>query len=151
MRARKSVLVLASLFAGSAVFAAPPTVWWGQWGQNPAHQGAVSVAGQTGSRILANIVYDPFTDKEQVGAYAAGDLLVHYQTPLIDGNDVFMECMTGQFTNIKNWQVQTWCENKLSWVNGALTLQWTHTSDWKPVPFAALTDKDGPGWEPVYH
>jgi hypothetical protein len=75
--------------------------------------------------------------------------LVHYQTPLIAGNDVFMECKTGQYSNIKNWVVQTWCEQKFSWVNGKLTLQWTHVSDWKPVPFAP--GKDGPGWEPVYH
>ena len=34
-------------------------------------------------------------------------------------------------------------------MNGQLTLEWTHLSDWKPVPFSA--DADGPGWEPVYH
>jgi len=62
-------------------------VFWGQWGRTPLHQGSVPVAGQTGSNILANIVYDPFTQKEQQGPYAAGDLLVHYQTPLIAGND----------------------------------------------------------------
>src|SRR5881392_3817529 len=148
MRIPWRLSLFATLFVAVNAFAAGP-VWWGQWGQNPQHQGTVSVAGQTGSHILTNIVYDPFTDKEQNGQYAAGDLLVHYQTPLIDGNDVFMECKTGQFTNIKNWQVQTWCENKFTWVGGKLTLQWTHNSDWKPVPFSP--DKDGPGWEPVYH
>ena len=147
---KRTVACLCVALAGAAVAVAPgPAVFWGQWGRDPLHQGNVPVAGQTGSSILANIVYDPFTSKEQQGPYAAGDLLVHYQTPLIAGNDVFMECKTGQFTNIKNWQVQTWCENKYSWVNGVLTLQWTHTSDWKPVPFSP--DKDGPGWEPVYH
>src|SRR6266849_2416397 len=132
-----------------AAVPAPINVWWGQWGQNPQHTGTVGVAGSTGSNILANIVYDPFTSKEQQGPYAAGGLLVHYQTPLIAGNDVFMECKTGQFSNIKNWQIQTWCEQKFTWVNGQLALQWTHISDWKPVPFSP--DKDGPGWEPVYH
>src|SRR5438309_1214231 len=58
-------------------------VWWRQWGQNSLHQGFVPIGGQTGSHILANIVYDPFVSKEQSGPYAAGDLLVHYQTPLI--------------------------------------------------------------------
>jgi len=152
MHTRRTPLIVAALFAATAVslVAAPPaTVWWGQWGQNPQHQGTVPVVGQTGSRILANVVYDPFTDKEQNGPYAAGDLLVHYQTPLISGNDVFMEFKTGQFSNIKNWQVQTWGERKFSWVNGQLVKQWEFTGDWKPVPFSP--DKDGPGWEPVYH
>src|SRR5207302_3950239 len=58
----------------------------------------------------------PFTDKEQNGAYAGGDLLVHYQTPLIAGNDVFMEFKTGQFLNIKHWESQTWGERRYSWV-----------------------------------
>ncbi|HMC71199.1 MAG TPA: hypothetical protein VKJ07_18725, partial [Mycobacteriales bacterium] len=90
-----------------------------------------------------------FTDKEQQGPYAAGDLLVHYQTPLIAGSDVFMAYKTGQYSNIKNWQVQTWGERKFSWVTGRLAQQWEFASDWKPVPFSA--DKDGPGWEPVFH
>src|SRR5438045_35129 len=101
---RKVVLigscVLLALTVGYG--AANNNVWWGQWGRTPQHVGAVPVAGQTGSNILANIVYDPFTSKEQQGPYALGDLLVHYQTPLVDGNDVFMECKTGQFSNIKN-------------------------------------------------
>ena len=147
MRIRQFGFILI-VFAGFSAFAAPP-VWWGQWGQNQLHQGSVSVTGQTGSRILADIVYDPFVDKEQVGAYAAGGLLVHYQTPLIDGNDVFMEFKTGQFTNIQHWEVQTWGERKYSWVRGQLVQQWEITSDWKPTPFSK--DKDGPGWEPVYH
>jgi hypothetical protein len=148
---RKTVVAcLCAAAAGAAIAVAPPaSVFWGQWGRTPLHQGFAPVAGQTGSNILANIVYDPFTQKEQVGNYAAGDLLVHYQTPLIAGNDVFMECKTGQFTNIKHWQAQTWCEQKFTWVNGQLQLQWTHINDWKPVPFSV--DKDGPGWEPVYH
>jgi hypothetical protein len=147
MRLSRWNLILGATLLAANAFAAP--VWWGQWGQNPLHQGSVSVAGQTGSRVLANIVYDPFTDKEQNGPYAAGDLLVHYQTPLIDGNDVFMEFKTGQFSNIKDWQVQTWGERKYSWVNGQLVQEWEFTGDWKPVPFSP--DKDGPGWEPVYH
>ena len=148
MHTRQFGLIFAFTFLAFSTFAASP-VWWGQWGQNQLHQGSVSVTGQTGSRILADIVYDPFVDKEQVGAYASGDLLVHYQTPLIDGNDVFMEFKTGQFTNIQHWEVQTWGERKYSWVRGQLVQQWEITSDWKPTPFSK--DKDGPGWEPVYH
>src|SRR5713226_8442503 len=151
MHARKAVIgAVVFLLAGAAVLASGnSTPWWGQWGQDSAHTGMVKVAGQTGSNILADIIYDPFVSKEQSGPYAQDGLLVHYQTPLIDGNDVFMECKTGQYSNIKDWTVQTWCENKFTWVNGQLTLQWTHINDWKPVPFSP--GKDGPGWEPVYH
>jgi len=133
--------------AGSAYAAPPP--FWGQWGKNSLHTSFAGVPAQTGSSKQDQIVYDPFVAKEQQGPYAAGDLLVHYQTALVDGSDVFMECKTGQYANIKNWQVQTWCENKFTWVNGHLQQVWNHISDWKPVPFSP--DKDGPGWEPVYH
>lgn len=138
------------MLVGLGVYAAANDVpWWGQWGRNPAHTSAVSSTGQLGANIQADIVYDPFTQKEEQGPYSTGDLLVHYQTPLVDGADVFMEYKTGQFSNIKDWQVQTWGEEKFTWVNGVLTLQWQVTSDWKPVPFSA--SKDGPGWEPVFH
>ncbi len=150
MTARRVLGALVSVLAAAGVYAAGgPTPWWGQWGRGPTHNGNVSVAGQTGSNIQAQIVYDPFVSKEQAGPYAQDGLLVHYQTPLVDGNDVFMECKTGQYSNIKDWTVQTWCENKFTWINGQLTLQWTHINDWKPVRFSP--DKDGPGWEPVYH
>jgi hypothetical protein len=142
-----AAVAAASIAAGSNNLAP----FWGQWGQNPQHTGTVTVAGQTGSKILADVVYDPFTSKEEQGPYATGDLLAHFQTPLVAGNDVFMEYKTGQYSNIKNWQVQTWGEEKLTWQNGSLVLNWQFESDWKPVPFAALTDKDGPGWEPVFH
>ena len=68
MRPRFKVIltsVVGVLVIAAAAVAAP--VWWSQWGRDPLHQGFVPVAGQTGSRILANIVYDPFTDKEQNG------------------------------------------------------------------------------------
>src|SRR6266851_2394810 len=150
MTARRVLGALVSVLAAAGVYAAGgPTPFWGQWGRGPTHNGNVSVAGQTGSNIQAQIVYDPFVSKEQAGPYAQDGLLVHYQTPLVDGNDVFMECKTGQYSNIKDWTVQTWCENKFTWINGQLTLQWTHINDWKPAPFSP--DKDGPGWEPVYH
>ena len=147
MRTRQCVVILVAAFLALNVFAAAP--WWGQWGQNSLHQGSVTVAGQTGSNILGSFVYDPNTSKEQAGAYAAGALLVHYQSALLDGNDVFMEFKTNSFTNYQHWETQTWGERKYSWVNGQLVQQWETTSDWKPVPFSK--DKDGPGWEPVYH
>ena len=63
---------------------------WPQWGHDPQHTGTVNVAGQNLNTILANIVYDPFVDQEKAPQNGDGDLLVHYQTPLVDGNDVYM-------------------------------------------------------------
>jgi hypothetical protein len=101
MRTRQYVVVLVAAFAALNVFAAAP--WWGQWGQNSLHQGSVPVPGQTGSNIVASFVYDPNTSKEQAGAYAAGGLLIHYQSALLDGSDVFMEFKTNSFTNYQHW------------------------------------------------
>jgi hypothetical protein len=105
VRMRGSLLHLLSLAAGiiggiglalAPVAAAGPNEWL-QWGQNPEHQGFVSVAGQSLSRTLADIVYDPNVPAEQ--AASGGDLLAHYQAPLLHGNDVFMEFKTGPFTD----------------------------------------------------
>src|SRR5262249_21609636 len=129
--------------------AATTDVFWGQWGRTSQHDGFAPSAGQPGSTILANLTYDPFVDQETSRPDGDGDLLVHYQTPLISGIDVFMAFKTGQFSTATDWQVQTWGERKYSWGNGQLAPQWELVSDWKPVPFSS--GKDGPGWEPVYH
>src|SRR5260370_42051069 len=71
---------------------------WPQWGQNPQHQGFLNVAGQSLNRTLADVVYDPFVSQEQ--AATGGDLLVHYQVPLLCCNDVFIELTTGQLTGL---------------------------------------------------
>jgi len=130
------------------VTSAATDVFWGQWGRTAQHDGFAPTAGQQGSTILANIVYDPFIDKE-IGTDGDGSLLVHYQTPLISGSDVFMAFKAGQFSTVQDWQVQTWGERKYSWESDRLALQWEFASDWKPVPFSSR--KDGPGWEPVFH
>jgi len=72
------------------------------------------------------------------------ELVVHYQVPLIDGNDVYMEFKSGTpspttFSNLN------WAENKLSWQNGALVQVWSFASDWK-APGSYLDF-----WEPVFH
>src|SRR6266446_10540962 len=118
---------------------------WPEWGQDQTHIGTVNVAGQNLNRILANIVYDPFIDQEKAPENGDGDLLVHYQTPLVDGNDVYMEFKTGTYTSITTWETQTWNEKKLSWVGGSLVEQWNFQSDWKPVPYGSAS------WEPVFH
>jgi PQQ-like domain len=118
---------------------------WPQWAHDQQHTGAINVAGQNLNRVLADIVYDPFVNQEKAPENGDGDLLVHYQTPLVDGNDVYMEFKSGTYTSITTWESQTWNEKKLSWVNGQLVTQWSFQSDWKPVPFGS------PVWEPVFH
>ena len=119
---------------------------WPQWGQNPQHQGFVSVTGQQITNVLANIVYDPNVPAEQ--ASQGGDLLAHYQAPLISGNgtDVFMEFKSGSF-NPRNFATQVWHEKRLTWSNNALVTVWDFSSDWSPEPDNGVLG----GWEPVFH
>ncbi len=127
---------------------------WPQWGQNPQHSGSVSVPGQFPNHILANIVYDPFVAAEQ--ADSGGDLLAHYQAPLVDVDDVFMLMKTGSWVpcnppgsgtpapcGAQSWNTQIWNEARFHWENGALVEKWRFASDWKPAPV-------GGGWEPVF-
>jgi len=120
---------------------------WPEWALNSRHTGQTNVAGQNLTHILADIVYDPFVDQEKAPENGDGDLLVHYQTPLVDGNDVYMEFKSGTYTSLATWESQTWNERKLSWSGGNLVTQWNFQSDWKPVPF----NPAGPSWEPVFH
>lgn len=137
-----AVALAAAAGAGSA--AATPD--WGQWGQNAQHQGFVPVAGQPLTRIQADVEYDPFSAKEN----GADGTSVHYQTALLEGNAVYMEFKTGNFSNLTNWETQTWQEKRLDWVGGSLATTWTFTSDWKPVPYSKVPTS-GPTWEPVFH
>jgi len=122
---------------------------WPQWGQNARHTGTSTAVGQRAHHIFADVVYDPFVDIEKNPDNGAGDLLVHYQAPLIDGNDVYMMFKTGTYTNITTWETQTWGEKKYHWGNGQLSEVWSFTSDWKPIPYSFAPD--GPVWEPVFH
>ena len=115
---------------------------WPQWGQNPQHTGSLNVAGQTLNRILANIVYDPLVADEEAGT--GGDLLAHYQTPLVDGSDVYMESKSGNY-NVNTYSSENWHQNKFTWQAGTLVKVWTFDSDWVP-PGSAFDF-----WEPVYH
>jgi hypothetical protein len=118
---------------------------WTQWSKDPQHTGQINVAGQGLNSVLADLVYDPFVDIEKNPSNGDGDLLVHYQTPLTDGDDVFMEFKSGTYTSMTNWEAQTWNQKRFHWENGQLVEKWTFQSDWKPVPFGS------PFWEPVYH
>ena len=119
---------------------------WNQWGQNPQHQGFVNVQGQAINGQLADILFDPNVDAEFADQ---GGLLVHYQAPLTDQEDVFMAAKSGPYTSA-TFSSQTWHQRRFHWEDGNLVQKWDFTSDWKPI--------DGPsgfslaqGWEPVYH
>src|SRR5262245_38284779 len=131
---------------------------WTQWGRSADHVGSVDVTGQHLARTLASFVYDPFVDGER--SDSGGHLLIHYQSPLVDGPDVFMEAKTGHYTACPplpsdgspppagppcgndSWKQEQWNEKRYSWENGALVEKWTFQSDWQPPPT---------NWEPVFH
>ena len=142
------------LLVGCALLLAGLPAWsqdWPQWGRTPQHTGAVSNPGQHANEMLDDVIYDPFVDAEKADPDEAGDLLVHYQVPLLDGNDVYMEFKTGVFTTLETWETQIWNEKKLTWLHGHLVEKWSFESDWKPAPFLSLTSGNGPFWEPVFH
>jgi outer membrane protein assembly factor BamB len=116
---------------------------WNQWGGGPRHDGSLPVYAQPLRERLADVVYDPFVDSEM--AEAGGSLLVHYQTPLSDGNDLFMAVKGGTYTGFISWDTQTWSVRKFEWQRGVLVELWTATSDWDPVPPGASR------FEPVFH
>jgi hypothetical protein len=132
---------------------------WLQWGENAQHTGRVKVVGQTPESILANLVYDPFVSQEQAEGF--NSLTVHYQTPLVQADHVFMEFKSGSYVSCNpptsyspypcgpdSWNTQIWSERGLRWQDGRLVPNWEFASDWKPEPDAT---GELAGWEPVFH
>ena len=133
---------------------------WPQWGQNPQHTGFVRWEGQSPTKQLAQITYDPFVPQEQIES-GRGDLLVHYQVPLVEGNHVYMEFKTGTWVPCptpgswrfgdacgpNTWNQQIWNEKELVWRDGKLESKWNFQTDWKPEPNGFGLS----GWEPVFH
>jgi hypothetical protein len=132
---------------------------WTQWAHDPQHTGSTPVVGQMPGHLLAQFVFDPFLTLEQ--AESSGDLLAHYQTPLLVGDDVYMLSKAGQYISCQppgsghladggacgaaTWCMQTWSEVHFHWEARQLVQAWTFTSDWEPEP-AQLSF----GWEPVF-
>ena len=136
-------LTVMSCAAEALLAAPPPAAGWPQWALNARHTGDDNtVNGQNLNQILANIIYDPLVSQEQ--AANGGELLVHYQTPLVDGNDVYMESKSGTYT-VASYSTEKWHQNKFTWIDGQLTNVWTFDSDWNPP--GSINDF----WEPVYH
>lgn len=120
-------------------------ITWSQWGGGPRHTGSLPVAGDRFTLKLHESVVDPHVPIKR--GEAGGALLVHYQTPLSDGNEVFMEVIGGTYTSFQTWNTQTWGIRKFVWVGLELQERWTTVSDWTPPPYAA----GGPRFEPVFH
>ncbi len=120
---------------------------WPQWGRDPQHTGQINVAAQSLNQNIANIIYDSTVAGELSAAnqvFGESDLLVHYQVPLIDGTDVYMEFKSGNASK-NTFSQMNWAENKLSWQNGNLVQVWSFASDWKaPGSYFDF-------WEPVFH
>src|SRR5262245_7583955 len=91
--------------------------FWPQWALDAQHTGQVAVAGQLLNRILASVTFDPLVPDEM--AANSGDLLAHYQVPLIDGDRVFMEFKTGSYSK-NRYSTETWGERGFQWKNGEL-------------------------------
>ena len=116
---------------------------WNQWGGGARHTGSLPVSAQRLDVQQAAIVVDPFVPQER--AETGGSLLVHYQTPLSDGNEVFMSVKGGTYTGFSSWQTQTWSIRKFEWENRELVTRWTALSDWDPAPAGGFR------FEPVFH
>jgi len=118
---------------------------WPQWGLNPQHSLMLSsTVAQPLSKNEANIIYDFNVAAEQADPNNTGDLLVHYQVPLVDGNSVYMASKDGVYSN-NTYSTQQWHQNKFTWQGNNLVKVWTFDTDW----FAAGSSNDF--WEPVYH
>jgi outer membrane protein assembly factor BamB len=155
------VLTAGALAAGTlSSAAAQGGRGWPQWGRDARHHGMAPVAGQRLDRLLADIVYDPFAEQERAEQF--GVLAAHFQVPLVDGDDVFMEWKTGTYIScdppgwmttepcgVNSWNTQVWNERRLHWQDGRLVTKWSFASDWKPAPVPALNFL-GPS-EPVFH
>jgi hypothetical protein len=147
--------------AGSPASAVPD---WAQWGHTSLHNSATSAIGQSPTAKLADIIFDPFVSKEK--AESGGELLAHYQVPLVDGNSVFLEVKTGKYVSCDppgsgqpfpcgpdDWRTQIWNERGFIWKNGALVELWNFKTDWKPELNTDPGDRINHffGWEPVFH
>jgi hypothetical protein len=158
--ALKFFTLLAVLFI--AIAASPEgNTGWPEWANNPQHTGFVEHSGQDIGRKLAQVTYDPFVEQEKLD-YPYGDLVVHYQAPLIERDHVYMEFKTGYWVPCdpptswedgaacgpNTWNQEIWNEKGFEWTNDKMVEIWNFQSDWKPEPNGSTGLF---GWEPVFH
>ncbi|MFT3836511.1 MAG: hypothetical protein QM723_05910 [Myxococcaceae bacterium] len=124
---------------------------WTQWGQGGTHQGTSCATGQMPNKLLSRIAYDPLSGVEAADTASdeGPELLVHYATPLIVDDDVYVVVKgghyipcepVGSFTlpdggvcgvfarNVLQWSVKAF-----HWNGASLDEKWTYDTDWKPV------------------
>lgn len=139
---RRALLLVGALFAAGCgsddetggTSDAIAAVDWGQWARDARHSGQSPTAGQPLSRLLLDMVYDPFADDV---AARTGAVLIHYSAPLLAGPDAYMTFKTGSLT------APVWTQKRLRLEGDRAQELWTFTSDWQPVPNLS--------WEPVFH
>ena len=136
--------VAALAFAACSSSSVNPCTGWMQWSQSADHSGQVCVAGQQPARMLANLQVDPFAGFET--QLASGDILVHYQVPLVVGEDVYTLHKLGDYSlpcdqsadgsevECHFWDSQIWTEERWHWDGDKLLFDWSAGSDWKPIP-----------------
>lgn len=134
---------------------------WAQWGQNWAHTGVACVPAQGFSRALATVTFDPFVPQEveeAAGLFGRDDLFVHYASPLVIGDDLYMAVKAGTYPSCSppgsgtptgcgfdGWGQPVWTVQRHTWTSGSLSLQQSYASSWKPPPWQVVG-----GWEPVF-
>lgn len=150
-------LVAALALAACSSANRTPCNGWTQWSQGASHAGEVCVAGQAPAKILASVQVDPFANAETV--LAGGDILVHYQVPLVVDDDVYtlhklgdysLPCQQpadGSYVPCHFWDTQIWTEEHWRWSGDELKFDWSVGSDWKPV--AAEIAQSEPVFQPV--
>jgi len=157
-----ALIAWSMLHAGNVAASIPD---WPEWGRTYLHTSATGAIGQSPDAALAHAIYDPFVAQEK--AESGGELLAHYQVPLVNGNMVFMEFKTGEYISCDppgsgqpypcgpdSWNKEVWNERAFVWQNGTFTELWNFKTDWKPEPNSDPGDSDGYGlfgWEPVFH
>jgi hypothetical protein len=144
MRSHLSLVLVFLLFSSAAM-----AQEWPQWGAHPQHGSNVPYVGQSLDQNLVNVLYDPLVEQEMAGTLALGDeplLLAHFQTPLIDGDDVYMMFKSGHY-DVEKFKTQRWGETKYTWnaTHTALNVAWQFESDWNAVG-GIFTN-----WEGVFH
>jgi hypothetical protein len=127
---------------------------WEQFSSSPGHGGVSCASGQPLATFHLTAVVDEHVAAER--NEWGGALLVHYQTPLVSGDDVVVEHKGGDYVPCDGgppdgcgpaaWHLQIWGERAYRWNGGVLEPAWSFDSDWKPPPWGpSLT------WEPVFH
>lgn len=142
-----ALVILVPLSLSGQILTPNPSTpnFWPQWGLNPQHSLFLSnTTGQPINQIVTSFTYDFNVAAEKADPNAAGTLQVHYQVPLIDGSDVYVESKDGTYSN-SSYGTQKWHQNKYTWQGSSLVKVWTFNTDWFAPGSSNLF------WEPVYH